>query len=272
MFQKKSLGQNFLRSEKALNQIVEAGDIQPEIDTIIEIGPGEGVLTRKILEKKIQKLIIIEKDDRLIPKLEEEFAGAILGGSLTLIHGDITEMPDLTELAGFAIPYKVIANIPYYITGLIIRQLFSQPILPERIVLLMQKEVVDRIVSHGTENEGKESLLSASIKLYGMPKKIGIVPKGAFVPAPNVDSAILAITDIQKPASKELETAYFELVKKAFSHKRKRLVKNIEGLFGKSAKDWEIILSKYKKGPGTRAEELSAEIYKSIAEEIVNKI
>ncbi len=325
MFQKKSLGQNFLRSEKALSQITEAGDIQPGEDTVIEIGPGEGVLTDKILEKRPKNLVIIEKDDRLIPMLCEKFglkaspdaenryendvsdpkepvstveesgktdkkaARAGRSTKIILIHKDTTEIESFSDLArglshklsnktdqtarvplkAAAKSYKVIANIPYYITGLIIRQLFSQETLPEKIVLLMQKEVVDRIVSHGSSNEDKESLLSASIKFYGTPKKVAVVPKGAFVPAPTVDSAILLISDIKKPEPR-LEKAYFEIIKKGFAHKRKRLAKNLEGVFSYDSKKWESVLAKMNIGTNARAEEISSETYARIAQQVLN--
>ncbi|HEY1037094.1 MAG TPA: rRNA adenine dimethyltransferase family protein [Candidatus Paceibacterota bacterium] len=298
MFQKKSLGQNFLRSEKALNQMADAGDITEYVDNIVEIGPGEGVLTEKILNKRPKNLVLIEKDDRLIPILCEKFdlekteegenryESKLKKGKttkITLIHEDTTEIEsfpelfrsplskDLTENPVRESGYKVIANIPYYITGLIIRQLFSQAILPETVVLLMQKEVVDRVVSQGTDNEGKESLLSASIKFYGTPKKVAVVPKGAFVPAPTVDSAILSISNIKKPEAK-LEQAYFEIAKRGFAHKRKRLAKNLDGVLGKKAKEWEEVLAKESLDVNVRAEEISSETYARLAVRILNDI
>ncbi len=146
-FAKKSLGQNFLKSERALSDIVEAGDIQSE-DTIIEIGPGEGALTTRILDMKPKKLIIIEKDDRLIPILEEKFKDSLDSGVLSIIHGDIIDLlegdfkkvyknrPKIVDKASDSSSpldsYKVIANIPYYITGLIIRKIFEQKTLPSK--------------------------------------------------------------------------------------------------------------------------------------------
>lgn len=267
IFAKKSLGQNFLRSQKALSQIVEAGDIQHN-DVIVEIGPGEGVLTGKILEKcgandadgnsvgnNGGRLIAIEKDDRLIPILEEKFRKYIDSGTLKLIHGDVVEFfkKEGGLLNGLmdgqstdsvhkgenkgkhksALTYKIIANIPYYITGLIIRQIFEQAVLPEKVVLLVQKEVAERIVARGdngkqgAEQGGKESLLSLSIKLYGTPRIVARVPRGAFVPAPTVDSAIVCIDNIQRKIPLDDELRFFAFLKAAFSHKRKRLIKNV---------------------------------------------
>lgn len=287
MFQKKSLGQNFLKSESALQKIVDAGDIISGVDTIVEIGPGEGVLTQKILEKSPKALIVIEKDDRLIPKLQEKFKKT---SNLDIIHADILDIVDFNTLKdlgshGFAAPYKVIANIPYYITGLIIRLVFSQKVLPEKVILMMQKEVVDRVVGTGKDNQNKEgvhkeNLMSASIKFYGTPKKIANVPRGAFVPAPNVDSAILEIGDIRKP-DPELEVVYFKIIKQAFSHKRKRLVRNLEGLLGKDATEWVELIKKSTVGSAQlfesdedymnlRAEEIDYKVYVNIAKNILN--
>jgi 16S rRNA (adenine1518-N6/adenine1519-N6)-dimethyltransferase len=287
MFQKKSLGQNFLKSESALQKIVDAGDIVSGVDTIVEIGPGEGVLTQKILEKSPKALIVIEKDDRLIPKLQEKFKEA---SNLDIIHADILDIADFNALKdlgshGFGAPYKVIANIPYYITGLIIRLVFSQKVLPEKVILMMQKEVVDRVVGTGRDNQNKEgvhkeNLMSASIKFYGTPKKIANVPRGAFVPAPNVDSAILEIGDIRKPDPK-LEEVYFKIIKQAFSHKRKRLVRNLEGLLGKDATEWVELIKKstvesaqlFKSDEdymNLRAEEIDYKVYVNIAKNILN--
>ena len=241
-FAKKSLGQNFLKSERALSDIVQAGDIQTT-DTIIEIGPGEGALTTRILAMKPKKLIIVEKDDRLIPILEEKFKDSLDSGILSIIHDDIIELlegefGDNVDNKGIKLtsPYKVIANIPYYITGLIIRKIFEQTTLPSKIVLLVQKEVADRIVARGEhgkmaagdkQNGAKESLLSLSVKIYGTPKRVSVVPKGAFVPAPTVDSAIILIDNIERKIPQDKERAFFELLHAAFSHKRKRLAKNL---------------------------------------------
>jgi 16S rRNA (adenine1518-N6/adenine1519-N6)-dimethyltransferase len=269
MFQKKSLGQNFLKSESAISKIVSAGDIQKD-DVIIEIGPGEGVLTRKILEQNPKKIILIEKDDRLIPILSKTFEKEISENIVELVHKDILEIKNIssiTEKSKQSTTYKIIANIPYYITGLIIRQIFSQKTLPQKVVLLMQKEVVNRVVSIGKENEGKMSLLSASIKFYGTVRKISDVPKGSFVPAPTVDSAILLIDNIKKQDI-DLEEKYFAIVKKAFSHKRKILVKNLDGLFDKDYSFWTKELESIGKDKNTRAEELTVDMYIKIAKSI----
>ncbi|MFM2357428.1 MAG: dimethyladenosine transferase, rRNA (adenine1518-N6/adenine1519-N6)-dimethyltransferase, partial [Candidatus Parcubacteria bacterium] len=180
---KKSLGQNFLRSKKALQAIVEAGHIT-EQDTVLEIGPGEGVLTEKLLEKAGQ-VVIIEKDHRLIPLLQEKFSKEITSGKLKLIPGDVLDIT-IEEYIPTATAYKLIANIPYYITGEILRTFLEKQKQPEKIVLLVQKEVADRIMAR----DKKESILSLSVKIYGDPKREMVVNRESFKPVPNVDSAI----------------------------------------------------------------------------------
>lgn len=261
---KKSLGQHFLTSKKALAEMIEAGALLPS-DTVIEIGPGEGVLTEEILKAGPAKLIAIEKDDRLIPILGDKFADFVKNGHFEVIHGDVLEnleqiVHNIVEKQPKGTSYKIIANIPYYISGVLMRRIFELPVLPERVVLLVQKEVADRIVAA----DKKESMLSVSVKLYGDARRVSVVPKGAFVPAPNVDSAIISIENVRRPLSVEQEKAFFALAKAAFSHKRKRLAKNIEGVFGKSAVEWEQSLEKLGFDKNVRAEDLSVRTFVSL--------
>lgn len=312
-FAKKSLGQNFLKSEKALLDMVEAGNIHPG-ETIIEIGPGKGALTTKLLEiiEKMDKnsgtrLICIEKDDRLIPFLKETYAEAINKGICEIIHGDIIDIladeeginklilnSTVPKKGGFSLnpslttslpPYKVIANIPYYITGLIFRGIFNLDHLPKKIVLLVQKEVANRIMAYGDngqtgENLGKESILSISVKLYGVPRRVSIVPRGAFVPAPNVDSAIIAVENISRKIPKEKDKLFFEMIHSAFSHKRKRLAKNLESfstiLESIRKQDQKMDSAQYEKiftelglDKNIRAEDISIETYIQLFERLV---
>lgn len=216
---KKSLGQNFLNSRTALIEMVKSGNLQPG-EFVLEIGPGNGALTRELLDAKVN-VVTIEKDHRLIPTLNETFSNEIQNGSLKLVEGDILEI-ELNKL--LPCKYKVIANIPYYITGLIIRKLLEEKNKPESISLLVQKEVAERIVA----KDGKESILSISVKAFGDPKYIKTVPRGAFTPQPNVDSAILKIGNISKNKIGEAdEVKFFEIVKLGFSHKRKHLASNL---------------------------------------------
>lgn len=224
IFAKKSLGQNFLRSTKALRQIIEAAQIK-EGENVLEIGPGEGVLTGELL-KAGAKVFAIEKDDRLIPILKEKFDREIKNGTLQLIHKDALEI-SFGHLGLETGKFKVVANIPYYITGALLPIILSGAIQPSLAVVLVQKEVAVRTIAR----DNKESILSLSIKAYGKPRIVDTVPAGAFVPAPSVDSAILCIENIsknffkQKPAISEQD--FFEVIKTGFAHKRKLLRANL---------------------------------------------
>jgi 16S rRNA (adenine1518-N6/adenine1519-N6)-dimethyltransferase len=231
---KKSLGQNFLKSKTALFKMLEAGEIN-ENDIVLEVGPGKGALTEKLLEKA-KKVIAVEKDDRLIPFLQEKFTEAIKENKLEIVHGDILDFnlpnnrpltPSLTNEEGGR--YKIIANIPYYITGIFLRKFLETKYQPEKIVVMVQKEIAQRIVA----NDGKESLLSISVKAYGEPKMIMKVDKENFSPAPKVDSAILAINNISKKRFTEAkisEEKFFKLVHAGFAHKRKILSSNLKNI------------------------------------------
>jgi 16S rRNA (adenine1518-N6/adenine1519-N6)-dimethyltransferase len=220
---KKSLGQNFLKSEAALRAMCTSGSVSNK-DTVVEIGPGKGALTTKLLECA-QKVIAVEKDRDLIKILEEKFKEEIKSGKLDLIEGDILEF-DPAKYKLLSGKYKIIANIPYNITGAIFKKFLSGIVKPETMVLLVQKEVAQRIVA----NDGKESILSLSVKVYGNPKYVMKVGKRFFSPSPKVDSAIVAITGITEKSllSKDLEEKFFEVVKLGFAHKRKVLRKNLE--------------------------------------------
>lgn len=242
---KKSLGQNFLRSQAVARVIAEAacpvGD-----ETVLEIGPGEGMLTDELLARA-EKVVAIEKDARLIPMLREKYAKEIKEKKLVLKEGDVLleNSRKLEKLIGVK-KYVVAANIPYYITGIIIRRLLEERVKPARITLLVQKEVAERIVAR----DGKESILSTSVKVYGVPRIIRKVPAGAFHPRPSVDSAVILIENIKDPFTKKFaEKKFFEILKRGFAHKRKLLRRNL----GVS----EEILSACGIGTTARPEDLS---------------
>lgn len=252
---KKSLGQNFLRSKKALDAIVEAGDIE-NTDTILEIGPGEGVLTKRLLEKA-GKVIAIEKDARLISGLQTQFAQEISERKLELIEADILNY--LLQVTN----YKLIANIPYYITGEIIRKFLESENQPEKIVLLLQKEVAQRIVAR----DKKESILSLSVKVYGEPRYIATVKKESFSPKPKVDSAIVSISNISKTNFKNTtEEKFFSIVKAGFAQKRKKLINNLRKVAPKEI--LEKVFQELNLDPNTRAEDISFELWLKIAESL----
>ncbi len=230
MEKKKSLGQHFLTSPHYLAMIADAAEIS-QGETVLEIGPGEGALTRELLARGAV-VIAIEKDHRLIPLLQETFAKEIEEKKLFLTEGDILAF-DIATLEIAKSQYKLVANIPYYITGAILEKFLSARHQPSSAVVLVQKEVAERIA-----REKKESMLSLSVKVYGEPKYIKTVPAGAFSPPPEVDSAILAIQNISRKnfANAEQEKKFFEIVRAGFAHKRKLLVRNLEAVLGENSK------------------------------------
>ncbi len=257
---KKSLGQNFLKSEKALNDIVSAPGILAS-DTVLEIGPGKGALTEKLLETGA-KVVAVEYDKDLIPVLEEKFAEKIKSGKLVLVHEDILKF-DPTSYALRTTNYKLVGNIPYYITGAIIRKFLESDFQPKSMTLLVQKEVAERIVAR----DGKASILSISVEAYGEPKYIGKVSARYFSPEPKVDSAIILIDKISKDNFKDVsEENFFQVVKLAFGQKRKTLLKNLntQGL----ALGLEAILEGIGIDPKARAEDLSFEKLLNLAKKL----
>lgn len=220
---KKSLGQNFLKSLPALKMMCEQGEINSD-DTIVEIGPGKGALTGRLLEKS-NRVIAIEKDRELVDILKEKFVEEIKDKKLEIVEGDCLDFePQNYNFKNNQ--YKIIANIPYNITGAILKKFLSCNKQPERMILLVQHEVARRIVA--TDN--KESILSLSVKAYGIPKYIMKVGKRFFSPSPKVDSAIIAIKNISNKnfENKDEENSFFNIIKAGFAHKRKILRKNLE--------------------------------------------
>lgn len=260
VYAKKSLGQNFLKSEAALREIIEAGQITAG-ETVLEIGPGRGALTEYLLRAGAN-VIAVEKDRELITVLNETFKEAVENGTLRIIEADILEW-DRAELPT---QYKVIANIPYYITGAIIRMFFEATAQPQKMVLLVQKEVADRIVAR----DNKESILSISVKAYCTPRLVKVVKAGSFVPAPAVDSAIIEFSNISKKLFIEYgvdETAFFMVVKEGFAHKRKVLRSNLTDLATRFDKKLPEILLKANIAGNARAEDLQLVDWFKIAKE-----
>ena len=217
---KKSLGQNFLMHARIAERIAKAVRIEGE--TVLEIGPGTGVLTRELL-KRAQKVVAVEADPELYEALREDFSDDIGAGRLELISGDIRAYP-LTATNVYDRGYLVVANIPYYLTGEIFRLFLSSTNQPVSMTLLVQKEVAERIA-----RSKKESILSLSVKAYGVPKYEFTIPRGAFYPAPKVDSAVISVRDISRGRFRfaREESRFFAFLHAGFAHKRKLLRKNL---------------------------------------------
>ena len=267
---KKYLGQHFLNSTKAINSIIKAGQLG-QTDLVLEIGPGKGVLTTALLNTECT-VFAIEKDWEMVDILKEKFKKEIRNKKLILILGDVLEIDILQIISKHSKPknkkYKLIANIPYYITGEIIRKFLEIDLKPEKIVLLVQKEVAKRI----TARDGKESILSLSVKFFGTPKYIETVKAGSFSPPPKVDSAILSIDKIENRDSK-ISKMFFEVVKNGFAHKRKLLIKNLTQVsMPRATLDTERVGDIFKKCKiplQTRAEDLKLDNFICITKELL---
>lgn len=295
----KILGQNFLTSKRIVRDIVAAADIKPD-DVVLEVGPGKGVLTEAILEKIPNvRLIAVEKDKRLAEFLDKKFAEKkkieiipkssdrrkVVYSHLEIIHGDILKF----SIFKFQFSnYKIVANIPYYITSRFLRKFLESDFQPSKMVLMVQKEVAERIIA----KDKKESILSISVKAYGEPKIIKKVPAGCFFPKPKVDSAILLIDNISKdffmgmraekfvslrtditgkPTETKLlgacEQSFFELVRAGFLHKRKLLKSNLKNV-KHSVFDIEKVFEKCGISEKARAEDLKLGDWRCLAKSL----
>ncbi|MDE2188462.1 MAG: ribosomal RNA small subunit methyltransferase A [Patescibacteria group bacterium] len=228
---KKSLGQHFLHAPNVVGAMIHAARTG-DGDVVLEIGPGKGILTKGLLSTGA-KVIAIEKDERAVEYLQGIFEAEIASGSLRLVRGDTLDTKP-EDLGLKSRKYTIVANIPYYITGEILRKFLTNESNPTKMVLLVQREVAKRIVAAN----GKESILSISVKAYGTPTYIDTVPKRSFRPIPKVDSAIILIDKISKEffdVDKLSEKTFFEVVKAGFAHKRKVLRGNLKNLIDEQA-------------------------------------
>jgi len=254
----RGLGQNFLIDKTAVRKIIETADLQPD-DTVLEIGPGLGVLTQE-LAKTAKKVIAVEKDRNMVEILKEtmkDFKNA------EVICGDILRFDLLSNLSGgqTSLGYKVVGNLPFYLTAHLIRQLLERTEDgPLYAVLVVQKEVAQRICAKTPDM----NLLAVSVQFYAEPKIISCVSKRSFWPSPEVDAAIMKIApkpqDLQRPDV----CKFFEVVKAGFSQPRKQLINNLSlGLNMSKEKTGEWL---FKNGiqPNQRAETLSIDDWRNL--------
>lgn len=243
------LGQNFLRDEKSLRRIVAVAHLDP-YESILEIGPGLGSLTRH-LALAASRVVAVEVDPALFPALK-----AVLSPykNVQPIEGDILKLDPggLMKAPG----YVVVANIPYYITSAVIRHLLESTLKPRRIVLTVQKEVAERIVAA----DEKMSLLALSVQVYGQPVIAAHIPAEAFYPAPKVDSAVLRIEIYPQPLIPAARLdRFFTFIKAGFSQKRKTLRNSLSAGLHMSPSEAEVLLQSSGLDPRRRAETLSLE-------------
>lgn len=250
------LGQHFLNAQWVARDLVKSIRVRTD-ETIVEVGPGRGALTKELLAQGA-RITAIEKDAKLVPILNEMFARKIADGALRIVEGDIRDSTSEKLSTG---PYAVAANIPYYITGEIIRHFLSSLHQPRAMALLIQKEVAERIVAR----DGKESILSLSVKAYGKPSIVAKVPASCFNPPPRVDSAILLIENISRNFFDTIaEDDFFRVVKTGFASKRKILAGNLKGIMPNAVE----VLSQIGLPEKVRAEDVSLGEWKRIVDQL----
>ena len=258
---KKGLGQNFLVDENAMNQIISAADLKKG-DNIIEVGPGTGLLTEHLFAKA-KKVVSVEYDPDMVKILKRRFGSV---GNLQVVHSDALKYR-IADACFKDMGYKVVANIPYYITSPLIKHFLQSEQRPRLMVILVQKEVAEKICGI----TGK-SLITIETQLFGKPEIVSIVPSGSFYPAPKVDSAVLKIEAYDKPLIPDKDMADFlRIVKFGFSQKRKKLNNTLgAGLHIKSAEMAEI-LRKMDINPDLRPEDLEIADWAKLAK-VLTKI
>ena len=220
---KKSLGQNFLYEESILRRIAQAADLAAE-DEVLEVGPGLGSLT-KVLAETAKRVVAVELDDRMIPILR---LGLSRCPNVEIVHRDILELAPADEFADSR-SYKVVANVPYYITGAILRHLLQNAVRPSCMVLTVQKDVAERM----SASQGKMSLMAVSTQFYGKVSHLFNLSAGSFYPRPKVASSVVRIDVGERPESAKTvtdEKKFFRIAKVGFSQKRKQLLNNFKGL------------------------------------------
>ncbi len=254
----KKLGQNFLVDEKTFDKILKTADLSKN-DIVLEIGPGIGNLTAK-LAKKAKKVLAIEKDKKMCEVLKKELKKQNIE-NVQIINKDILKINYDSIIKWFnGCDYELVANLPYYITSAVIRKFLEFKKPPESMILMIQKEVAQRICA----KPGKMSLLAVSVQFYAKPKIISYVSKKSFWPEPKVDSSIIRIIPLKIKFSKKFTEKFFKIVKAGFSHPRKQLINNLAKelkLEKEKTRQW---LLKNKIQPSQRAETLSVDNWKRL--------
>ena len=263
---KKSFGQNFLTDTNILQKIVDTAEIDDQVN-VIEIGPGIGALT-EFLAERAAEVMAFEIDHRLVPILADTLRDF---DNVTVVNEDILKVDLAQHIQNFKnpdLPIKVVANLPYYITTPILMHLIESGIPFSEFVVMMQKEVADRISAK--PNTKAYGSLSIAVQYYMTAKVAFIVPRTVFVPAPNVDSAILKMVRRPEPAvAVEDEKFFFKVSKASFTHRRKTLWNNLTGYFGKTEEVKDKLtkaLDQAGLSPSVRGEALSLEEFASLAD------
>lgn len=252
---RKSLGQNFLHDPNALDKIVATADLSPD-DLVLEIGPGTGALTARLAEAA-RRVIAVEVDERLKPVLEETMADH---PNVWVIYQDIltVNIPQLFKPD----PYVVVANLPYYITSAILRQLLESEHRPRRLVLMMQMEVAERLIAKPDDM----SILTVSVQFYGKPQIVTRLKPAAFWPRPEVESAVVAIdTYAAPPVDVPSANTFFRVVRAGFGQKRKQIKNAISANLQLSPEATGVLFETAGIDPRRRAETLTLEEWAALA-------
>ncbi len=260
----KGLGQNFLVDQAALEKIVAAAELTPD-DAVLEVGAGLGALTKR-LARNAGHVVAVELDQRLIPVLRSVLTDF---DNVTLIQGDILTLDPAALVSAASIQrlasstqYKVVANLPYYITSAVLRHLLEASLKPQRMVITVQREVAERIVA----KPGQMSLLALSVQFYGRPRLLFRIKPGSFYPSPEVESAVVQVDlHAAPPVPVEDTAAFFRVVRAGFAQRRKQLRNGLAAGLRQSpdevaAKLWEVGVD-----PRRRAQALSLEEWVKVA-------
>jgi len=250
------MGQNFLINPRILQKIIQTADLKNDI--VLEVGPGLGTLTQE-LAKKAKKVIAVEKDKQMAEALKEILKDF---KNIEIIQEDILKIFKKQTLN--LKKYKVVANIPYYLTSPLIRMLLESDNPPKEIVLMIQKEVAQRI----TVQPPKMNLLAVSVQFYSQPKTISYVAKESFWPEPKVDSAIIKIDNIKK-TKKINQERFFKIVKAGFSSPRKQLANNLSEKLNIDKEKIKTALAECGLNPQARAENLSLENWMKLISNLI---
>ncbi|NQV00912.1 MAG: ribosomal RNA small subunit methyltransferase A [Parcubacteria group bacterium] len=254
----KRMGQNFLIDKEVLEKIINTADLTKD-DTVLEIGSGLGTLTKKLAEEA-RKVITIEKDKQIVEALKE-----ILGGykNVEIIQGDVLDLLGAAPSILGAAP-KIVSNIPYYLTSPLIRMFLELENQPKEIILLIQKEVAERICAELP----KMNLLAISVQFYSKPEIISYVSKSSFWPEPKVDSAIIKIANIRKPENINIKK-FFKLVKAGFSHPRKQLANNLSKKLNLDKEQIKRALAECNLNIQARAQNLLVKDWESLSKKLL---
>jgi len=254
----KGLGQNFLVDQAVLGKIVAAAELTPD-DVVLEVGAGLGTLTRP-LAWDAGYVVAVELDQQLMPVLESMLADL---GNVTLVQGDILTLNPATlvtaattQQSASGTRYKVVANLPYYITSAVLRHLLEASLKPQRMVITVQREVAERIVA----KPGQMSLLAVSVQFYGRPQRLFRIKPGSFYPSPGVESAVVQIDlHAAQPVPVGDTAAFFRVVRAGFAQRRKQLRNALAASLGRPPDEVATRLRSVDVDPRGRAQALSLE-------------